>query len=149
MITFYLNDKKIEYSGDENRTLLEYLRLTAGITSVKDGCSGQASCGACMLEINGKAKLSCTQKIKFLENARVITMEGIPGKVRDIIAKAYVQKGAVQCGFCTPGLIMRTKVLFGENPGASRDEIIKAINLNLCRCTGYYKILEAVEKAVR
>ncbi|NVO21128.1 MAG: selenium-dependent xanthine dehydrogenase [Bacteroidetes bacterium] len=149
MITFYLNDKKIEYSGDENRSLLDYLRLTAGITSVKDGCSGQASCGACMVEINGKAKLSCTQKLKFLENATIITMEGIPEKVRTTIAEAYVEKGAVQCGFCTPGLITRTKVLFQENPNASRAEIAKAINLNMCRCTGYVKIIDAIEEALK
>ena len=88
MITFYLNDKKIEYTGDGDQTLLNWLRCSAGITSVKDGCSGQAACGACMVEINGKAKLSCTQKMKFLADSHVITMEGIPGNVRDVIAKA-------------------------------------------------------------
>ena len=147
MITFYLNHRKIEYAGDENRTLLQYLREIAGITSVKDGCSGQASCGACMVEIDGKARLSCTRKMKFLEGARVITMEGIPDEVREVIARAYVEKGAVQCGFCTPGLIMRTKVLFSENPYPDREQIKKAIVLNLCRCTGYVKIIDAIEAA--
>jgi len=149
MISFFLNDKKIEYSGDENISLLDYLRLIAGITSAKDGCSGQAACGACMVEINGKAKLSCTQKLKFLEAAHVITMEGIPEKVKEVIAKAYVEKGAVQCGFCTPGLIMRTKVLFEENHKATREEINKAINLNMCRCTGYVKIADAIGEALK
>ena len=149
MISFFLNGRKIDYSGDVTRTLLSYLRETEGILSVKDGCSGQASCGACMVEINGKAKLSCTQKMKFLEGAQVFTMEGIPGKVRDVIAKAYVNKGAVQCGFCTPGMIMRTRVLFTENPDPTREEIKKAINLNLCRCTGYVKIIDAIEEALK
>lgn len=149
MISFSLNGRMIDYAGDEDRMLLSYLRETEGITSVKDGCSGQASCGACMVEINGKAKLSCTQKLKFLNGAQVITMEGIPEKVRDVIAKAYVNKGAVQCGFCTPGMIMRTKVLFAENPDPSREEIKKAINLNLCRCTGYVKIIDAIEEALK
>ncbi|MDP1622836.1 MAG: selenium-dependent xanthine dehydrogenase [Bacteroidales bacterium] len=149
MITFYLNHRKVEYPEDNNRTLLQYLRETAGITSVKDGCSGQAACGACMVEINGKAKLSCTSKMKFLEGAQIITMEGIPEVVRDIIAKAYVEKGAVQCGFCTPGLIIRTKVLFSENPNPDREQIKKAINLNLCRCTGYVKIVDAIETALK
>jgi aldehyde oxidoreductase len=149
MISFSLNGRRIDYTGDENRTLLSYLRENEGITSLKDGCSGQASCGACMVEINGKAKLSCTQKIKFLESAKIITMEGIPAKVRDVIAKAYVGKGAVQCGFCTPGMIMRTKVLFSENPDPGREEIKKAINLNLCRCTGYVKIIDAIEEALK
>ena len=149
MITFHLNHRKIEYAGEENHSLLHYLREIAGITSVKDGCSGQAACGACMVEIDGKARLSCTRKMKFLEGAQVITMEGIPEKVRDVIAKAYVEKGAVQCGFCTPGLIMRTKVLFTENPAPDREEIKKAINLNLCRCTGYVKIVDAIESALK
>ena len=149
MITFYLNNRKTEYAGDENLSLLQYLRELAGITSVKDGCSGQAACGACMVEIDGKAKLSCTRKMKFLEGARVITMEGIPEAVRDVIARAYVEKGAVQCGFCTPGLIIRTKVLFSENPNPDREQIKKAISLNLCRCTGYVKIVDAIETALK
>jgi selenium-dependent xanthine dehydrogenase len=149
MISFSLNGRRIDYTGDEGRTLLSYLRETEGITSVKDGCSGQASCGACMVEIDGKAKLSCTQKLKFLKGAQVITMEGIPAKVRDVIATAYVDKGAVQCGFCTPGLIMRTRVLFAENPNPGREEIKKAINMNLCRCTGYVKIVDAIEDALK
>ncbi|MCX6303441.1 MAG: molybdopterin-dependent oxidoreductase [Bacteroidetes bacterium] len=149
MITFYLNNLKTEYTGDENLTLLNYLRERAGITSVKDGCSGQAACGACMVEIDGKAKLSCTRKMKFLEGNRVITMEGIPAEVREVIARAYVEKGAVQCGFCTPGLIMRTKILFSENPDPDREQIKKAINLNLCRCTGYVKIIDAIETALK
>jgi selenium-dependent xanthine dehydrogenase len=101
-----------------------------------------------MVEIDGKARLSCTQKMKFLEGKKVITMEGIPEPIRDIIAKAYVNKGAVQCGFCTPGLIIRTKVLFSENPNPTREQIKKAINLNLCRCTGYVKIVDAIEEAL-
>jgi aldehyde oxidoreductase len=149
MITFNLNHREIAYNGDENRTLLSFLRDGEGITSVKDGCSGQAACGACMVEINGKAKLSCTQKMKFLDHAEVITLEGIPVEVRDVIARAYVEKGAVQCGFCTPGLIMRTKILFSENPDPTRDQIRRAINLNLCRCTGYVKIVDAIEEALR
>ncbi len=149
MISLTLNSRKIQYTGDGNRTLLSFLRHDEGIISVKDGCSGQAACGACMVEINGKAKLSCTQKMKFLEGAEIITMEGIPENIRDIIARAYVEKGAVQCGFCTPGLIMRTKVLFSENPNPDREQIKKALHLNLCRCTGYVKIVDAIEEALR
>jgi selenium-dependent xanthine dehydrogenase len=148
MITFFVNGKKVEYTGNGNRSLLDFLRLDEAITSVKDGCSGQASCGACLVEINGKAKLSCTQKLKYLDQANVVTMEGIPVEVRDSIADTYVQKGAVQCGFCTPGLIMRTKILLSEKPGADRSEIIKAINPHLCRCTGYVKIIDAIEQCL-
>ncbi|MEI7664289.1 MAG: molybdopterin cofactor-binding domain-containing protein, partial [Bacteroidota bacterium] len=148
MVEFTLNGTKVGYTGDGELSLLHYLRETAGITSVKDGCSGQAACGACMVEIDGKARLSCTRKMRFLHGAEVVTMEGIPAEVRDIIAKAYVEKGAVQCGFCTPGLIMRTKVLFAENKDPAPEQIKKAISLNLCRCTGYVKIVEAISEAV-
>jgi aldehyde oxidoreductase len=149
MICFLLNDRKTEFTGDPESTLIHFLRETEGITSVKDGCSGEGICGACMVEIDGKAALSCTKKMKYLKGASVITMEGIPDQVRNVIAKAYVEKGAVQCGFCTPGLIMRTKVLFEQNKNPSREEIKKAINLNLCRCTGYVKILCAIEEALK
>lgn len=149
MINFNVNGRKIVFEGDEEISLLNYLRLEEGLVSVKDGCSGQAACGACLVEIDGKARLSCTQKMKLLEGRSVVTLEGIPEQVRDTIAKAFVQKGAVQCGFCTPGLIMRTKILFTENPEADREEIIKAINPHLCRCTGYVKIADAIEESLK
>lgn len=149
MISFVLNGKKIEYTGDENKSLLNYLRLEQGITSVKDGCSAQSACGACMVEINGEAKLSCVTLMKKLDGAELTTMEGIPDMVKDILAKAFVEKGAVQCGFCTPGFLMRTKVLLQKNPLPTKDEIKQALTLNLCRCTGYTKIIEAIEFAAK
>ncbi len=148
MIKFTLNNKPVIYKGEQNLILLKYLRNIEGIISVKDGCSGQAACGACMVEIDGKARLSCVTKMKSLEGKNVVTTEGIPENVRDIIAKAFVKKGAVQCGFCTPGIIMRTKVLFQENPDATRDEIAKVLRSNLCRCTGYIKIIDSIELAL-
>jgi aldehyde oxidoreductase len=147
MIKFSLNGELICYEGDPNNSLMSFLREEKDITSVKDGCSCQAYCGACMLEINGEAKLSCTTKMYKLNDAEVTTMEGIPEAIRDVIAKAFVEKGAVQCGFCTPGFIMRTKVLFQKNPTPTREEIVKALNVNLCRCTGYIKIIDAIEYA--
>jgi selenium-dependent xanthine dehydrogenase len=147
MIAFRLNTEEIQYNGNVERTLLDFLREDKNITSVKDGCSGQGVCGACLVEINGKAKLSCKTKLKVLNGGEIITLEGVPENVRLILAKSFVKKGAVQCGFCTPGIIMRTKILFDQNPIPSRDEIKKALNLNLCRCTGYKKIIEAIELA--
>ncbi len=145
MIEFILNGKHTTWAGDENLSLLNFLRNIEGLTAAKDGCSAQSACGACMVEIDGKAKLSCVTPMKKLQSAEVITMEGLPETVKQALGKAFVEKGAVQCGFCTPGLIMRTKVLFQENPNPTRDEINKAINLNLCRCTGYVKIVDAIE----
>lgn len=147
MITFILNGKKVQFFGNPDFSLLNFLREEQNITSVKDGCSGQAACGACLVEINGRAKLSCVTKMKSLEGAEIITLEGVPDNIKNVLAKAFVKKGAVQCGFCTPGILMRTKILFNENTKPDREEIKKALNLNLCRCTGYKKIIDAIELA--
>lgn len=144
MITFHLNNDQINYSGDEELSLLDYLREEKHITSVKDGCSAEGSCGACLVEIDGKPRLSCTTRMKSLGNSKIFTLEGIPENIRQILAKTFVEKGAVQCGFCTPGFVMRTKILLQDNPNPSLEEIQKAIKLNLCRCTGYKKIEKAI-----
>lgn len=147
MITFTLNGEKHQYEGDINQSLLSYLRLDKHLTAAKDGCSGQAACGACTVEVNGKAVLSCVTKMQRLEGAEIFTPEGFPDYVLDTIAKAFVNKGAVQCGFCSPGFISRTKVLLQNNPKPSIEEIRKAIKPHLCRCTGYKKIEEAIQYA--
>jgi len=144
MISFILNGEKQIYKGDPNKSLLQYLRLDKHITSVKDGCSGQAACGACTVEIDGKAMLSCVIKMSKLQDAEILTPEGFPKYILDAIAKAMVNKGAVQCGFCTPGFISRTKVLLQNNPSPTVEEVQKAIKPHLCRCTGYKKIEEAI-----
>lgn len=142
---FILNNKNVDYHGDPELSLLKYLRNQAGITSVKDACSAQSACGACLVEINGKPKLSCVTTMKTLIGAAVTTMEGIPEDVKQKIGKAFVEKGAVQCGFCTPGFIMRTKILLQSNPNPSREEIKNALKQHLCRCTGYKKVIDAIE----
>jgi selenium-dependent xanthine dehydrogenase len=147
MINFILNKENINYNGNPELTLLKYLRNELEITSVKDGCSGQAACGACMVEINGEAKLSCITPMSKLQGTEVTTMEGVPEKIKQVLGKAFVEKGAVQCGFCTPGFLMRTKVLLQKNPTPTKEEIKQALTLNLCRCTGYAKIIEAIEEA--
>jgi len=144
MINFTLNGVKETYSGNPEENLLKYLRLDKHITSVKDGCSNQAACGACTVEIDGKAKLACVIKMKTLEGTEIFTPEGFPEYVKDTIAKAFVNKGAVQCGFCSPGFISRTKVLLQDNPNPTIEEIQKAIKPHICRCTGYKKIEEAI-----
>lgn len=147
MIQIELNGHTETFSGNPETTLLSFLRNEKNITSVKDGCSCQGACGACMVEINGEAKLSCRTKLKNLDKARVNTLEGLPENVRDVLAKAFVEKGAVQCGFCTPGFLARTNILLQKNPTPTADEIKQALNLNLCRCTGYAKIIDAIHEA--
>jgi len=149
MIKFTLNNQPVTFSGDSQLRLLKYLRNEQQITSVKDGCNGQAACGACMVEINGEAKLSCVTPMQKLEATVVNTLEGLPEEVRDVLAKAFVEKGAVQCGFCTPGFLMRTHVLLQKNPSPTREEIRQALTLNFCRCTGYVKIIDAIEQAAK
>lgn len=147
MISFTLNGEKQTYEGNPDKSLLQYLRLDKHITSIKDGCSAQAACGACTVEIDGKAMLSCVVKMNKLQDSEVFTPEGFPEYILDTIATAFVNKGAVQCGFCSPGFISRTKVLLQNNPQPTIEEIQKAIKPHLCRCTGYKKIEDAIENA--
>jgi aldehyde oxidoreductase len=146
---FILNNKKRNYEGDGNTSLLKYLRDVEGIISVKDGCSCQAFCGACMVEADGEPVLSCVTPMRKLENAVITTIEGFPEKLKEMLGRLYAEKGAVQCGFCTPGFLTRTKILLENNTNPTRDEIKKALKFNVCRCTGYVKIIEAIEAAAR
>jgi aldehyde oxidoreductase len=149
MISFTLNGQKITYTGKPEKNLLDFLRLDQHLTAAKDGCSGQGVCGACTVEINGEAKLACLIKMEKLQDAGVLTMEGFPDYVKETIAKAFVNKGAVQCGFCIPGFIARTKVLLQKNPNPDIHEIRQAIKPHLCRCTGYKKIEEAILESAK
>ena len=149
MIAFLLNGQNVEYSGDETTPLLTFLREERGITSVKDGCSGQAACGACLVELDGKPALACSTPMKRVADKEVITIEGFPENVRRTLARAFVAEGAVQCGYCTPGILSRAKILLESNPDPSREDVVKAININVCRCTGYLKIIDAVLLAAR
>ncbi len=144
---FYLNGVEKEYTGDLNLTLLKYLREVENITSVKDGCSGQAVCGACTVQIDGKPKLSCVIKMGKLEGASVVTPEGLDEYRQRVFTNAFVAKSGVQCGFCTPGIVMQADALLRENPNPTREEIAKAIQPNLCRCTGYKKIIDSIQYA--
>ncbi|MCU0377718.1 MAG: selenium-dependent xanthine dehydrogenase [Bacteroidales bacterium] len=145
MITFVLNGLKRSFEGDQEESLLDHLRFENRITSVKDGCSGEGTCGACTVIVNGKAKLACRTRMKELEGTEVCTVEGIPERFRDLISRNFALYGAVQCGFCSPGMIMRAMALYNKDKIASRSEIVKAITPNLCRCTGYVKIIDAIE----
>jgi len=149
MMTFTLNGENRNFKGDPTITLLHYLREVEGIMSPKDGCSGQAACGACTIELNGKPALSCVTPMKKVQGKKIITIEGFPEILKRTLASAFVEKGAVQCGFCTPGFLMRTKILLGNNPNPTREQIVNALKINYCRCTGYIKIVEAIQQAAQ
>lgn len=144
MINFRLNGEQIAFDGDESISLLSFIRDEKDLIAAKDGCSGQAACGACTVEINGKPALSCVTPLKKLHGAEVYTLEGIYDAVKNQIARVMVENGAVQCGFCTPGFIMRIKNLLQSNPNPSLEQIRSSMKSNLCRCTGYKKIEKSV-----
>ena len=133
----------IQYSPKSDTTLLDYLRNTLHLTGTKDGCS-EGACGACSVIINGKLRRACREKLSKLENAEIITIEGLSEREKQVYSYAFAKRGAVQCGFCTPGMVMAAKALIDSNPSPSEEDIRKAIRGNICRCTGYKKIEEAI-----
>ncbi|MCD4736467.1 MAG: 2Fe-2S iron-sulfur cluster binding domain-containing protein, partial [Bacteroidales bacterium] len=149
MITFILNGNKKHFDGSPEIKLIDYLRLFGKIISVKDGCSGQGVCGACTVEINGKPGLACTTRMKQVQDAEIVTMEGLPANIREILIRSFSEKGAVQCGYCSPGMIMRVANIFRSGKRLTREEIFRTISPNLCRCTGYIKIVDAIEAAFK
>lgn len=146
---FILNGIEKEYNGDLELSLLKYLRNIEGITTVKDGCSGQASCGSCTVQLDGKAVLSCVTPMKKIEKLEVITTDGLGEYKQKVFANAFVEKGGTQCGFCTPGIVMRANTLIQSNANPTREEIINSLTPHLCRCTGYKKVIDSIELAAK
>lgn len=142
-----INNKKYNINIESNWTLLYVLREVLGLTGTKEGC-GTSDCGACKVIVDGKAMNSCSLKAIKMEGKSIETIEGL-GDSSNLhpIQEAFVEAGAVQCGFCTPGMIMSTKALLDSNSNPSEEEIRDGLSKNLCRCTGYVKIVEAVELA--
>ena len=140
-MTITINNRT--YSPEKDATLLDYLRNTLFLTGTKDGCS-EGACGACSVIINGKLRKACTQKLSKLDGAEVITIEGLTEREKAVYSYAFTEAGAVQCGFCTPGMIMAAKALLDTDPDPSDEDIRKALRGNICRCTGYVKIEKAV-----
>jgi len=141
---FTLNGQPKEYLGDPELPLLTYLREHEGIISPKNGCAPQAACGACTVDLNGKAVLSCVIPMKKVAGGTVITIEGLGAYRQRVFANAFAEKGGVQCGFCIPGIVMRSNTLINNNPTPSWKEVEQSLTPNLCRCTGYKKIIESV-----
>jgi len=141
---FTLNGKIKKFEGDSNLMLLKYLREVEGIISAKDGCSCQASCGACTVDIDGVATLACVTPLKKIEGKTVTTTDGLEKKIQEAFSRAFLEKGGIQCGFCIPGIVMAARTLLKANNNPTRDEIKAAINRNICRCTGYKKIIDSI-----
>ena len=146
---FTLNGKPVYAEVDSDATLLETLREYFGLTGAKEGC-GKGECGACTVIVDGKAVNSCLVLISQVGGAEVLTIEGLPTSGQpDPLQTAFVEAGAVQCGYCTPGMIMSAKALLMKNPNPTTREIRASIAGNLCRCTGYVKIVEAIANVAK
>ena len=146
-VSFILNGERKEAEVSPEMTLLELLREVLGLTGTKEGC-GEGECGACTVLLDGRPVYSCLLLAAQVDGREVETIEGVGTEEEPHpLQRAFVRKGAVQCGFCTPGMIMTAKALLEENPKATRSEIREAIAGNLCRCTGYWQIIEAIEAA--
>ncbi len=143
-VEFKVNDELWELEIDPHRTLLEVLREELALTGSKEGC-GLGACGACTVLVEGSPTLSCLTLALEVQGKSIQTIEGLAKEGKpDPIQLAYVEHGAIQCGFCTPGMIMSSKALLARNPNPSQEEIKEGLSGNLCRCTGYKKIIEAV-----
>ncbi len=147
MIRLELNGQAKEYAGDPELDLLTYLREQEGIISAKNGCSPQAACGCCTVQLDGKGVLACVTKMSRVDGGAVRTIEGLGTYRQDVYANAFVACGGVQCGFCIPGIVMQADALLGKNTRPTRAEIENGLTPNLCRCTGYKKIVDAIDLA--
>ena len=145
--TFVVNGQQHEVIIEPHMLLIDVLRDKLGLTGTKYACGG-GDCGACTVLIDGRPSFSCLTLAVTAKGKSILTIEGVAdGNELGPIQQAFVDQGAVQCGFCTPGMILATKALLDENPQPTRDEIKTALAGNLCRCTGYVKIVDAVEAA--
>ncbi|MBP6343822.1 MAG: (2Fe-2S)-binding protein [Candidatus Omnitrophica bacterium] len=147
IITLKINQKTFDVELKGNETLMEVLRNHLGLTGTKTACE-ESECGTCTVQVNGKAILSCIALASDLEGDDILTIEGLAdGDHLHPVQQAYLDYGAVQCGFCIPGMIMSTKALLEKNPEPTQEEIEYALDGNICRCAGYPKIFDAVRKA--
>ena len=147
IIRLTVNGEEYEAIVTPNQTLLEVLRDSLNLTGTKEGC-GEGACGTCTVLLDGKPVRSCLTLAVEVQSREITTIEGLaPMGELHSVQKAFVEYGAIQCGFCTPGMILTAKALLDENPNPTEQEARRAISGNVCRCTGYAKIVEAMLKA--
>ena len=146
-VEFVLNGEALSVDRDPSMRLLDFLRKERHLTGPKEGC-GEGECGACAVLIDGEIAHSCLVPLANVQNKEIVTIEGFSQTKRyEAIADAFVEAGAVQCGFCTPGMIIATESLLRKNPSPSEADIKIGLSGNLCRCTGYNMIIQAVKIA--
>ncbi|MDD2482139.1 MAG: (2Fe-2S)-binding protein [Lutispora sp.] len=146
-ISFTINGEKVHLEVEPNKTLLKMIREDLNLTGAKEGC-GAGECGSCTIIIDGKAVNSCMMLAVEADGKDIMTVEGLAKSgVLDPLQDTFIKNAALQCGYCTPGMLMSAKALLMRNPNPSEDDIKEAIGGNLCRCTGYKVILDAIKEA--
>ncbi len=147
-LNFTLNGAPVETMANAGQRLIDLLRGTLGLTGTKEGC-GEGECGACTVLVDGLAVNACLHPALEVEGRQVITVEGLAGEAGELsqIQRAFVEQGGIQCGFCTPGMVLSAKALLDENPAPTEGEIRESLVGNLCRCTGYAQIVAAIQAA--
>ena len=146
-LEFTLNGRKTVVETAPGRRAVDLLREDLGLTGTKEGC-GSGECGACSVLVDGKVRLSCLMLAAQLEGKEITTIEGLAdGASSHPLQEAFVRHGAIQCGFCSPGMLLSAAALLTENPDPTRADIREGLSGNLCRCTGYQKIIDAVDAA--
>jgi xanthine dehydrogenase molybdenum-binding subunit len=148
-ISITVNGVEHQLAINPGESLLESLRTRCGVISTKDGCQPQGQCGCCVALVDGVPKISCAVSAEKAHGKSVLTLEGLPEEERRLIARSFVSVAGLQCGFCIPGIAMRAKALLDNNPDASREQIANGLAGHLCRCTGYVKVLDAIETMAR
>jgi len=140
-----LNGRQVSVDAEPGESLLQVLRERCGLRSMKDGCAPEGSCGACTVIVDGRAVVSCAQPASRVADRHVTTLEGLSAEARTLWADSFAATGAAQCGYCSPGIVMKAHALLERDAAPSRAEIARALAGNLCRCTGYVKIIDAIE----
>jgi selenium-dependent xanthine dehydrogenase len=148
-VRFRLNGRDLAVVAHPEDSALDLLRERCGLTSPKDGCSPQGQCGCCLVLVDGHPRVTCAMTADKVEGKSIATLEGLSEGERDLWARCFVAAAGLQCGFCIPGIVMRAKAILEKTPAPSRKEIAKHLDVHLCRCTGYTKILDAIELAAQ
>src|ERR1700681_4231583 len=144
-INFILNGKPTLRSYEPGMHFLEFLREECGIVSAKDGCAPEGTCGCCAVLVDGRPVLSCLRKPEQMEGRDVVTLEGLPEDLRHVLGEAFALEGGVQCGFCIPGIIVRASSFLRQRCTDDRDAVEQGLSGHLCRCTGYTRIVDAIQ----
>jgi aldehyde oxidoreductase len=146
-ISFTLNGKRTICSYEPGMHFLEVLREECGIVSPKNGCAPEGTCGCCAVLVDGRPALSCLRKPEQMEGRDVVTLEGVPEDMREVLGEAFVLEGGVQCGFCIPGIVVRASSMLRQGCTDDREAVKQGLVGHLCRCTGYARIVDAIQTA--